>query len=259
MADGMGTFAILPPASSVPSLVIPSSWRADEVMVWPADLDGWTWDGQEPEAGPDALLSADERARADRFVFEKDRHRFATGRAVLRTLLGRCLGRRGAELSFRYGPQGKPMLADGDLCFNASASAGKAVYAVSTGRRVGVDIEQIRDAAERGGVAERTFSATERDWLCGRPAARRKDAFFMCWTRKEAVVKGLGAGLSIPLDHIDVGPGRRGLVRVSAAAPSGTSYWIVRDIAVFPGFAAAVAAEAPGLRHETLSLKEGRA
>jgi 4'-phosphopantetheinyl transferase len=252
----MGAFVIFRPATSVPSIVFPASWRADQVWVWPADLDGWTWSGEDP----DRLLSADERTRAARFVFEKDRRRFVTGRAVLRTLLGRCLGLPAAGLSFRYGPQGKPMLADRDLWFNASASAGRALYALSLTRRVGADIEQVRDVAELASVADRVFSATEREWLGSRSGARQRNAFFRCWTRKEAVIKGLGTGLSTPLDRFDVGPGRCGLVRVSTAAALGErSHWIVRDIAVFPGFAAAVAAEAPGVRPVTLGLREERA
>ena len=251
----MGTFVVLRAASSVRTLVLPASWRSDEVALWPADLDEWDWNGQEPGA----LLSTDERARAARFVFEKDRRRFVTGRAVLRTLLGRSLGRPAAGLSFRYGTQGKPMLADRDLWFNVSAAAGKALYAVSPGRRVGVDIERIRDIAEMEAVAERAFSMTEKDWLRARPAARRRSAFFRCWTRKEAVVKGLGAGFSMPPDRFDVGPGRSGLVRVTVASPGEIGHWIVRDIAAFPGYAAAAAAEAPGVRQEALSVIEERA
>jgi 4'-phosphopantetheinyl transferase len=255
MDDFMGTFVVLRPAASVPSIEVPASCGGSDVLVWPADLDGWTWDGQEP----DGLLSADERARAARFVFEKDRRRFVTGRAVLRTLLGRCLGRPAAGLTFRYGPQGKPMIADADLWFNVSASAGKALSAVS--RRVGVDIERIRDIEEMDAVASRVLSAAEREWLRGRRAAERKSGFFRCWTRKEAVVKGLGAGLSMPLDRFDVGPGRRGLVRISASgAPGERRHWIVRDIPVFPGFAAAAAAETSGVGPEALSsLREERA
>ncbi len=252
----MGDFVIFRPAASVRSIAFPASWGGNEVLVWPADLDAWTWDGQEP----DALLSADERTRAARFVFDTDRRRFVTGRAVLRTLLGRCVGRPAQGLSFRYGPQGKPVLADGDLWFNASASAGKALYAASASRRVGADIERVRDLADMEAVAGRVFSVAEREWINGRRAAERKNGFFRCWARKEAVVKGSGAGLSMPLDRFNVRPDRRGPVRVGAAAASGENgHWIVRDIAAFPGFAAAVAAEAPGVTCEALGLGEERA
>ncbi len=253
MDDRMGTFIVLRPAASVPSIQFPASCGTNDVLVWPADLDGWTWDGQDP----DALLSADERARAARFVFEKDRRRFVTGRAVLRTLLGLCLDRPAAGISFRYGAQGKPMLADGDFRFNASASAGKALLAVSPRRRVGVDIERVRDIDELEAVASRVLSTAEREWLCGRRSDETKNGFFRCWTRKEAVVKAAGAGLTMPLDRIDVGPGHRGPVRISACAEPGESRsWIVGDIPVFPGFAAAVAAETAGDAREGLSLRE---
>ena len=129
----------------------------------------------------------DERQRAGRFHFEKDRGEFIVGRALLRTLLGRYGHREPSQLEFHYGASGKPRLAgeDPSLRFNLSHSHGLALYAFSRGRELGIDVEQIRSNADAKKIAERFFSSQEVATLRALPAHEREKAFFDCWTRKE--------------------------------------------------------------------------
>ena len=176
----------------------------DEVHVWQATLDRTP---SELQSLFDSL-AADERARAGRFHFDRDRVRFVVARGVLRAILGRYMNRAPVSLSFRYGSHGKPALAgeaDGDaICFNLSHSNGVALYAIARHRAVGVDLERIRFDLPVVEIAERFFSRREVAALRMLPSEQQHQAFFCCWTRKEAYIKARGEGLSLPLDQFDV-------------------------------------------------------
>lgn len=148
-----------------------------------------------------ATLSPDEHARKNRFVFDRDRDAFVAGRGRLREILSGELGVPPADVVFDYGPNGKPAVAGGPS-FNLSHAGGIACLAVHADQPLGVDIEAHREI-ERD-VAKRFFSPVEYAALMALPEADRKAAFFRCWTRKEAVIKALGGGLSIPLGAFDV-------------------------------------------------------
>jgi len=181
----------------------PSSFPVGRVDVWRLCLD-------EPSiAGPETgVLSADEIARASRFHFERDRTRFVRCRSALRSLLGGYLGVRAAEVRFEYLANGKPQLATeqnpGALHFNVSHSGNLALIAVGSELCLGVDVEQIRDDVDAAALAERFFSARERDGLRALPAHLRVPGFYACWTRKEAFLKATGTGLSFPLADFSV-------------------------------------------------------
>lgn len=150
------------------------------------------------------ILSCDERQRARRFRFAKDRERFVLGRGMLRVLLGRYLSQDPGAVVFDYGPQGKPMISGTHLQFNLAHSGDIAVYAFCWVQTVGVDIEQRRPMPECEALAQRFFSAEERNELQSLPGSERQEAFFACWTRKEAYLKAAGMGLSLPLDSFRV-------------------------------------------------------
>jgi 4'-phosphopantetheinyl transferase len=153
-----------------------------------------------------AWLSPEEKVRADRFHFTRHRRAFVLGRAALRALLGSYLETQPAEVGFTYGPQGKPALADAacPLRFNASNSGELAAYAFTTGCEIGVDVEQHRPLHDFESIAQRFFSPEETAELLELPASEKTSAFFHCWTRKEAYIKAMGGGLSIPLDSFRV-------------------------------------------------------
>lgn len=175
-----------------------------EVHVWFARLD------RTPArvARMRTILNADEMARADRFLMEVHRNRFIAARALLRDLLAGYLGQRPAAVAFAYNEWGKPALAPGfaplDLRFNLSHSQNLAMYAFALGRDVGVDIEMIRAEVAKESVAENFFSPWEVRTLRALPREQQAQAFFNCWTRKEAYVKARGQGLSIVLASFDV-------------------------------------------------------
>jgi 4'-phosphopantetheinyl transferase len=151
-------------------------------------------------------LSAEEIARAERFRFERHARGYVLGRASLRALLAGYLGREAGEVRFVYGPQGKPALDDESctLRFNASNSGNLAAFAFTIGCEIGVDVEQHRAIHDLEHIAHRFFSPDETAQLLDLPATERDTAFFNCWTRKEAYIKAMGGGLSIPLDSFCV-------------------------------------------------------
>jgi len=153
-------------------------------------------------------LSPDEIVRAGRFRFPRDRDHFTAARGILRDLLARFLGCVPASICFSQGPNGKPSLSQkwskNQLFFNVSHSHGWALYVFGNGRELGVDIEKIREEIDATKIAERYFSLREREEFRLLPHDLQPEAFFLCWTRKEAYVKARGLGLQIPLDSFDV-------------------------------------------------------
>ena len=155
----------------------------------------------------ESLLSADERARAASFHFPVHRTAFVTNRACLRILLARYLDSRPESIQFVYGAQGKPEVAEAEsegLTFNLSHTEDLAAIAVARGRRVGVDVEQVRLAADLLELAQHHFSAGEYQQLAALPSRQQLQAFYACWTRKEAFLKGLGTGLAQELSAFQV-------------------------------------------------------
>lgn len=155
-----------------------------------------------------AILSSDERERASRFAFDRDRRRFIVARGRLRQLLAARLRVRPALVEFTYGAHGKPAtaprFAGSSLRFNVSHCGDLAVYAFAQGREVGVDVEAIRPMPDADGIAIRFFSQREREAYQALCPCGRQLAFFSCWTRKEAFIKSIGEGLNFPLDRINV-------------------------------------------------------
>jgi 4'-phosphopantetheinyl transferase len=221
---------------------------ADEVHVWRAPLDS-NDPGLARLAG---TLVGDEQERARRYYFEKDRRHFIAGRGLLREILGSYLGWDPARLGFTYGAHGKPSLAEpaSPLCFNVSHSAGLLLVALAWGRQVGVDVERINEELRHAEIAERFFSAHERAALAALPPALREQAFFACWTRKEAYIKARGRGLSIPLASFDVAlaPGLPVALLASRDDPRQEGRWSLMELAPGPGYAGALAVEGKGWR-----------
>jgi 4'-phosphopantetheinyl transferase len=177
---------------------------AGDADLWLVALDAPACAGH----GLQSLLSSDERERAQRFVFERDRQRFIAARGMLRTLLGRYVRIAPDAIRFDYGARGKPQLRDGSggpsVQFNLSHSGGWALLGVTRDAPIGVDIEVHRDVPEAASIARSNFALEETRHLLSLPPSQRVQAFFECWTRKEAYIKALGDGLSMPLDRFVV-------------------------------------------------------
>lgn len=192
-------------------------------------------------------LADDERRRAERFHFEKDRRYFTAARGAMRILLADYVARRPQEVRFAYGNYGKPRLADeADLRFNLTHSHGLALLAVTRGRDLGVDVEHLRDVAGDGGpLAERFFSPREAAVLRSLPPEQRREAFFHCWTRKEAYIKANGKGLSLPLDQFDVSlrPGDPAMLLATRHGPDDVRRWSMQSLLPAEGYVGALAVE----------------
>ena len=193
------------------------------------------------------LLSRDERERAEKFRFAEHRQHYIVARGSLRRLLAERLRIAPRAVEFVETKYGKPRLApvhgSADLDFNLSHSGALALYAFTSGRAVGVDVELIRDVPDVDDLAERFFSPTEIASLKALPLARRSLAFLACWTRKEAFIKALGQGLSCPLDAFDVtidpdAPAR--ITRIEAGIES-VANWTMQAFTPSPCYIAAVA------------------
>ena len=178
-------------------------------------------------------LSADERVRAERFYFEHDRKRFIIGRGLLRTILSRYLDIEPLRLQFCYQSHGKPVLADfgaGKLHFNLSHSQGLVLYAVTGEQGIGIDIEYVRPLPEADQIVKRFFSARESAVFKALPTAQKPQAFFNCWTRKEAYLKAIGDGLACPLDRVEVSltPGEP--PRLLSIAGTPLDHWTLQEL-----------------------------
>lgn len=215
----------------------------NDVHVWKASLE------RSPSEldGLRQILAPDEQKRADRFRFEKHRDRYIVGRGVLRTILGRYLDRDPSGLRFQYTRYGKPMLpAETEiLSFNLSHSHDLALYAVTQGREIGIDLEFIRKNINLLGIAKRFFSPQEYSQLQALPKSSQLQAFFECWTRKEAFIKAKGEGFSLPLHRFDVSitPGKPAALLRTEWNPAEAALWSLKSLNPAPGYAAALAVE----------------
>ena len=156
------------------------------------------------------VVTADERERAARFRFEADRQRFLHGRLLLRTFLGHQVGVPPRDVAFINSAFGKPEVPPGILRFNLAHSGEWILFALARHREVGVDVEHHRAMSDAMELARRFFAPPEVAAMEALDPAMRDDAFFRIWTRKEAIVKAHGQGLSAGLDRFAVSPDRVG-------------------------------------------------
>jgi 4'-phosphopantetheinyl transferase len=227
----------------------PLPWKlADgEVHVWSASL-------AQPAHEVEALLqalSAEEQARAARYLARTARAEFIAARALLRALLAGYLSVPPAVLVFTHGPAGKPLLARPEgsgLHFNVSHSHGLALFAFGVGLEVGVDVEALRPQEGHRDLARRFFSAAEAEALCALPPGQSEEAFFNAWTRKEAFLKATGLGLGYGSERVEVSllPGEPArLLRIDGREEP-AARWSLRELAPAAGYVGALAVAGHG-------------
>lgn len=169
------------------------------------------------------------------------------GRGLLRRILGQYLGCQPEQVRFGYGPFGKPALLEtpstGKVSFNLAHSAGLVLYAITRDQEVGIDVERLRPIEEMEQIAERFFSSGERRALQALPAQQRQEAFFTCWTRKEAYLKALGSGLARSLAEFEVSltPGEPARLVHVDNEPEEAARWVIHSLTPAAGYAAALA------------------
>ena len=192
------------------------------------------------------LLDDQERGRADQFLRDVPRYRFIVGRAGLRRLLGHYLQIDPKDVCLASDSNGKPRLAPphaGDLRFNLSHSEDAIVYVIARGREVGVDVERIRTDLPVAAIAEQFFAPEEIAALRALPPPARVQAFFVCWTRKEAYLKATGEGIGFGLDQFAVGIAGGGRRTVSSGnSERANNLWSIEDLSLTPDYVGAVAA-----------------
>jgi 4'-phosphopantetheinyl transferase len=173
---------------------------AHDVHVWHLLADDHV--GEATLNAVQELLSPEEMTRMRCFRHERDRTLFLLSRGLMRTVLASYLGCACHEVRFAINDFGKPILyRDGPrLHFNLTHSRGAAALAVSREREVGIDVEKRQRDVEYLALAERFFAPCEWQHLQSIAAEQLPAAFFAIWTLKEAFVKGIGRGLTFPLD-----------------------------------------------------------
>jgi 4'-phosphopantetheinyl transferase len=219
--------------------------RDNEIHIWCAELDQPRWLIHRLSN----TLSDEEKKRAERFRFEHDRRWFKVGRGLLRTLLAHYSGMKPHGLELTYGPNGKPFMTDclntPRIRFNLSHSKGYALLAFTRDREIGVDLEYVQAFSEMEEIAGRFFSNQENCILRTLSRREKKTVFYLFWTRREALAKAIGMGLSQALDQMDVSrcPAQLYVSDKSNPLLNKKSYWSIQDISPVPGFAAAFAIE----------------
>jgi 4'-phosphopantetheinyl transferase len=189
-------------------------------------------------------LAKAEQSRARRFLSPVDRDRFVARRVFYRRVLGERLGLPPAAVEFHVTAHGRPYLDPAwGVEFSTSHDVGVAVIAVTTGIRVGVDVERVRELDGALDVAASTMTEREISWLRSMPPESLSRGFLELWTRKEAVVKGLGVGLSMPLAGFDCATVDATGLGQPTSIPGAT--WSFRAIDGIAGYVGYVASEAP--------------
>jgi 4'-phosphopantetheinyl transferase len=194
------------------------------------------------------LLSPDELQRANRFRFPEHRRRFIIARGCLRRLLATYLQSDAREIVFAYSAEGKPSLDvrhQTDLHFNVSHSGEIAAFAFTLGRKIGIDVELIRRDVDVDEIPKRFFSCAEQKCMSSLEGEIKVQGFFNCWTRKEAYVKAVGAGLSLPLRNFDVSllPGEPAKLLATRPDASVAGRWNLAPLDFGLEYAAAVIVE----------------
>ncbi len=212
------------------------SWpQPGQIHVWYCRQDSAT----EPAAD---TLDAAEREQAGRFRNRHDARRHMATHGALRRILAAYLGLDPAAVPITRSAAGKPRLglsgAEPGLTFNLSHSADLAAVAVAAGAEIGVDIEEKRPLADLDGVARLVFTEAECAALDSLPQSRRLDAFYECWTRKEALLKAMGSGLLRDPREVGLGFGEGGKMEFRDAD---SSLWSIAPLAPPEGMGGAVA------------------
>lgn len=247
---------------------MPADWQAvnsipkltgDEVQVWRLSLD------EESASDKDdlKLLSQEETERASRLRVGQIRQQFLVGRNWVRRLLGHAMGISPTAVPITVGAYGKPELPADDesrIHFNVAHSRNTVLVALSRLGPVGIDLEYLDRATDVMEVARHSLTDEEISILSAIDDAQsRVHAFFRCWTRKEAVVKADGRGLSLPLTSFEVPlvPACQEFPVAVVNVDGSHSQYYLSDIPFDQGAACAIATSVPIVRLRLLTRTLG--
>lgn len=193
------------------------------------------------------LLSSDEKTRAERFYFERDRNRFIAGRGLLRTIISRYLEMEASQMEFVYGDHGKPALKlapqNKAFEFNLSHSKDLALYIFNWNRKIGIDVEYVHPRPDVDDFARQFFSPRESAFVNALSGKQKEDAFFKIWTCKEAFLKANGNGLTLPINQVEISLEAEGLVMLKSIGgnKAQVTHWHLEIFNPVPGYQAALA------------------
>jgi 4'-phosphopantetheinyl transferase len=215
----------------------------NEICIWAASLE------QTPECTAEflSILSRDEKERAKRFYFERDRNHYIAGRGMLRTLLGNYLETEPARVEFIYGVHGKPALGapfnGKNFEFNLSHSKDQALYAFNWGQPIGVDIEYVQSMKDMDDFAAQFFTHNECKLIHSLSKDQKQETFFKIWTCKEAFLKANGSGLTTPINQVEVSFANEGTISLTSigADLEQAAYWRLKMFTPIAGYQAALA------------------
>jgi len=215
-----------------------------EIQLWNIDINPASHDAD----GLFSLLADCELERAGNFRFEEHRHRWVAGRAMLRMILSGVTQQSPESVVFEYNDHAKPRLhylsGNETVHFNLTHSGDVALLAVTSAGPVGIDVEQVKRLPNIDAVVDRFFSPAERRaFKTVSGDADRLQAFYACWTRKEAYLKALGCGMSQPTDTFDVAFLADTEPKIVAidGEQSAARHWLLFDLDVSPGYVGALA------------------
>lgn len=235
---------------------------AQQLDIWVARTEehpAWTLSGH-----GGAILSEDEQARAQRYRFARDRDSYVVRHCLLRQVLSRYAARDPRDWRFATGAQGRPHIAHAhpdapDLGFNLSHSRGLVLLAVGRGQGLGVDVEEVGAELAAVPIAEQFFAAAEAATLRALPASQQRERFYAHWTLKEAYVKAVGKGLSIPLEELAFELDGDGIRLHSGVAAHECAQWRFWQWAPGPGYLAAACARRSADGPHTLVVRRADA
>lgn len=188
-----------------------------------------------------SLLNSEEKQRADRFYFQKDRDCYTIARGLLRFFLSEYLKVKPENIKFTYNQYGKPFT-DG-IYFNISHSKDIIIFAFSKEIEVGIDIEFMKDNIKYKQLINRFFSQNEINDFLSLDESFHQEAFFNGWSRKEAYIKAVGKGLNIPLNSFDVSLKPNQTAKLIAINNQVVSNWSILDLNIDNQYKSSLAIE----------------
>jgi 4'-phosphopantetheinyl transferase len=171
-----------------------------------------------------ATLSTEEQTKAQQFYFPNDRNSYIASHGIMRSLLANYLDGNPATIHYEYNAYGKPSVPNASIHFNLSHSGSLACLAVSM-NPVGVDIERMIPLDNYLALADHFLSTQERHLFQTLPPEAHQLAFYRAWTRKEAYIKGIGMGLSYPVDQVTISLHERAQLLEDRANPNNEHRW----------------------------------
>ncbi|MFO1499663.1 MAG: 4'-phosphopantetheinyl transferase superfamily protein [Verrucomicrobiota bacterium] len=233
----------MPPAW-IQELPLPQAFHSRNVQLYQLHFEA----GAMPPSTIWSLLNDPERERAERFRLDQPRRNFVGTRAALRLLVAERLGIQPSEVRLAYSDKGKPSLAADlalpSLHFNVSHSGDVALIALSVGQLAGADVEQVRPGRDFADIVRLYCAPGEHAALQRADPSEQLAIFYRLWTRKEAVLKGAGQGITSGLKEPDVSTGGHA---AAADAPFtvklGETIWLLHDLTPQEGYTGALAIE----------------